>query len=96
MTWRTWNSVEADGTGTERLVDCTPDCATGKSYSVPVTVRLSHPVKVCVGGSGRWLWTRLAFTWPHGLPAVFHGDNAPLNPFNYEEIASQSTGSCQR
>ncbi|HEX7163779.1 MAG TPA: hypothetical protein VF223_21380 [Trebonia sp.] len=94
MTWATWNSTVAIGTGTEKLDDCTPDCAAGTLHSVPVDVTLSRPVMVCVSGKARWFWTRVSFTWPAGLPAAFSGGNAPLNPFNYPGITAQAAKSC--
>jgi hypothetical protein len=94
MTWSTWNSTAAAGTGTEKLDDCTPDCASGTLHSVPVTVVLSRPVMVCVAGRGTWLWTRASFTWPSGLPAAFAGGNAPANPFDYPGIAALSAKTC--
>ena len=53
MTWATWNSAVALGAGTEKLDDCTPDCATGTLHAVPVRVTLSRPAMVCVAGAGR-------------------------------------------
>ena len=94
MTWPTWNSAVAVGQGTEKLDDCTPDCAAGTLHAVPVHVTLSGPVMVCVSGKARWFWTRVSFTWPAGLPAAFSGDNAPLNPFDYPDITAQSAKSC--
>ena len=94
MTWPTWNSAVAAGTGTEKLDDCTPNCAAGTLHAVRVTVTLSRPVMVCVAGTGRWFWTRVSFTWPGGLPAAFSGANAPLNPFDYADITAQSAKSC--
>ena len=84
----------AVGSGTEKLDDCTPNCAAGTLHSVPVSVTLSRPVLVCVSGTGKWFWTRVSFTWPAGLPAAFSGGNAPLNPFDYQDITSQSAKSC--
>jgi hypothetical protein len=94
MTWPTWNSTVAAGTGTEKLDDCTPNCAAGTLHAVRVAVTLSRPVMVCVAGTGRWFWTRVSFTWPDGLPAAFSGGNAPLNPFDYADITAQSAKSC--
>ena len=94
MTWATWNSTAATGSGTEKLDDCTPDCAAGTLHSVPVTVTLSRPVMVCVPGGGRWFWTRVSFTWPAGLPKAFSGANSPLNPFDYQGITAQAAKSC--
>jgi hypothetical protein len=94
MTWPTWNSTVAVGTGTEKLDDCTPNCAAGQLRAVPVRVTLSRPVMVCVSGTGKWFWTRLSFIWPDGLPAAFSGGNAPLNPFDYPDITAQAAKSC--
>jgi hypothetical protein len=94
MTWPTWNSTVAAGTGTEKLDDCTPNCAAGTLHAVRVAVTLSRPVMVCVAGTGRWFWTRVLFAWPDGLPAAFSGGNAPLNPFDYADITAQSAKSC--
>ena len=94
MTWVTWNSTVAVGAGTEKLDDCTPDCAAGTLHPVPVKVTMSKPVMVCVAGTGKWFWTRVSFTWPAGLPAAFSGSNAPLNPFDYPGITSQAAKAC--
>lgn len=94
MTWPTWNSAVAVGQGTEKLDDCTPNCAAGTLHAVRVAVTLSRPVLVCVAGTGKWFWTRVSFTWPHGLPAAFSGANTPLNPFDYPGITAQSAKSC--
>jgi hypothetical protein len=94
MSWATWNSSVAAGKGTEKLDDCTPDCAAGTLHAVPVQVTLSRPVMVCVSGKARWFWTRVSFTWPAGLPAAFSGGNAPRNPFDYPDITAQSAKSC--
>lgn len=94
MTWPAWNSTVADGTGTEKLDDCTPNCAAGTLHAVRVAVTLSRPAMVCVAGTSRWFWTRVTFTWPDGLPAAFSGANAPLNPFDYPDITAQSAKSC--
>jgi len=94
MTWSTWNSTVAVGAGTEKLDDCTPNCAAGTLHAVPVTVTLSRPVMVCVSGTGKWFWTRVSFAWPAGLPAALSGGNAPLNPFDYPDITAQAAKSC--
>jgi hypothetical protein len=94
MTWPTWNSTFAVGAGTEKLDDCTPNCASGTLHAVPVAVILSKPAMVCVSGKGRWFWTRVSFSWPAGLPAAFAGGNAPANPFDYPDITAQSVKTC--
>jgi hypothetical protein len=94
MTWTTWNATEAVGTGTEKIDDCNPNCAAGTLHAVAVRVTFSNPVMVCQPSSGAWYWTRVTFAWPDGLPAVFAGDNAPTNPFNYSGITAQQATSC--
>jgi hypothetical protein len=94
MTWTTWNSAVAVGAGTEKLDDCTPNCAAGTLHPVPVRVTLSRPAMVCVSGAGRWFWSRVSFIWPAGLPAAFSGGNAPLNPFDYPGITARAAKSC--
>ena len=95
MTWPTWNPAEAVGTGTEKIDDCNPSCATGKLYPVSVTVTFRDPVMVCVGVKvARYYWTRASFSWPDGLPATLSGDNAPVNPVTYANITAESTPSC--
>lgn len=94
MTWQAWNSTTATGSGTEKLDDCAPNCAAGTLRPVRVVVTLSRPVMVCVGGVGRWFWSRVSFAWPDGLPSAFKGANAPLNPFDYQDITAQAANSC--
>ena len=94
MTWTAWTSTQASGAGTEKIDDCNPNCAAGTLHAVAVRVTLSNPVMVCASGKGTWYWTRVTFTWPNGLPAVFSGDNAPTNPFNYPDITAQQASSC--
>lgn len=102
MTWSTWNSATAVGTGTEKLDDCTPNCAQGTLHPVAVTVTLSKPVLVCVAGKGNrtgnrngtWFWTRMSFSWLAPRPKAFAGGNAPLNPFDYVGLAGQAAKTC--
>jgi hypothetical protein len=94
MTWSAWNGTVAVGAGTEKLDDCTPNCARGTLHAVPVVVVLSKPVMVCVSGKGTWFWTRASFTWPAGLPAFFTGGNAPANPWDFSDITAQSVKAC--
>jgi hypothetical protein len=92
MTWSTWNGTEAVGAGTEKLDDCSPSCAAGTLHAVPVRVTFTKPVKATCRGISRQYWTSVTFVWPNGLPAVFAGQNAPLNPFTYPGIGG--AGSC--
>ena len=80
MTWSTWNPDGAAGAGTEKLDDCTPNCAAGTLLPVPVKVTLSRPVMICTGGPGTWFWTRVTFTWPAGLPEGVLRRQRPAQP----------------
>jgi hypothetical protein len=92
MTWTSWTGSTAVGHGTEKIDDCNPDCAQGTLHAVPVTVTFSKPVTAGCGASARRYWTQAAFSWPHGLPAVLSGADAPANPFTYPGLGG--TGSC--
>jgi hypothetical protein len=94
MTWTSWTSTQAAGAGTEKIDDCNPNCAAGTLHAVAVRVTLGKPVLVCASGKGAWYWTQVTFSWPDGLPAVFSGDNAPTNPFDYPDITAQQATSC--
>lgn len=39
--WSRWSPAGATGTGTYNVNDCQPDCADGRFFTAPVTVRLS-------------------------------------------------------
>jgi hypothetical protein len=91
MTWRTWTATEAVGSGTERIDDCQPNCATGTLHPVQVTVTFTKPVKAgCSAATTRLYWTRAALIWPDGLPAALSGQNAPTNLFVYSQIGGTS------
>lgn len=49
MTWKTWSSNIALGTGTYEYNTCTPTCVAGHNVNDPATVTLSKPK---VGSSG--------------------------------------------
>ncbi len=53
-----------------------------RADAVPVTVRLSGSVVVCVSGKGTWFWTHASFSWPAGLRVAFAGGNAQANQFD--------------
>jgi hypothetical protein len=94
MTWRTWSSGQAAGTGTYELDGCDPDCAAGPLYQVPAVVTLSHPVRACTPHGTRWVWTRASFRFPHGLPRALRGSNAPLNPWVFSSVISAARHGC--
>jgi hypothetical protein len=94
MHWSQWGTTKAVGTGTYLLNGCTPNCAEGKFYNVPIVVTLSKPVKACFGKSVRWYWTKASFRFTHGLPAVLRADGGPVNPWNFTGLAQMAKASC--
>lgn len=96
MRWTQWSTTKAVGTGTYLLNNCTPNCAEGKFYNVPIVVTFTNPVKACFGESVRWYWTKASFRYTHGLPRALRAwDNAPLNPWVFTGLASQAHASCR-
>ena len=45
ISWQTWTSTRATGTGTYSQNMCIPDCAEGSRIEVPVSVKLSEPFR---------------------------------------------------
>lgn len=88
MSWTSWTGSAAVGQGTEKIDDCNPDCAQGTLHAVPVTVTFTKPVTAGCGASARRYWTQATFSWPHGLPAVLSGADAPANPFTYPGLGA--------
>jgi hypothetical protein len=94
MKWTTWSGTEAVGTGTYKLNDCDPNCASGHVYPVPAVVTLSQPVKVCYSSGIRWVWSRASFTFPSGLPKALQGQNAPQNPWTFSPLITAAQQTC--
>jgi hypothetical protein len=92
--WTMWSTTEAVGTGTYKLDACNPNCAAGPVDPVPTVVTLSQPVKVCSSGGTHWVWSRASFTFPHGLPQAFQGQNAPANPWTFTPLITAAQQSC--
>lgn len=44
MTWTSWGADGADGTGTDRAVECQPNCAQGTALVNPIVVHAWNPV----------------------------------------------------
>jgi hypothetical protein len=95
MRWTQWSTGKAVGNGTYLLNSCTPNCAKGGFYRVPVVVTFTNPVRACFGTSVRWYWTKASFRYPHGLPAALRGANAPVNPWSFTGLAQSARASCR-
>jgi hypothetical protein len=50
LTWNTWTTAGASGSGQYYQNTCTPDCASGTYTYTPVTVTLSDPLATADGG----------------------------------------------
>lgn len=94
MEWTTWSGIDAVGTGTYKINDCSPNCAAGHVYPVAAVVTLSQPVKVCSASGTRWVWSHASFTFPDGLPAALQGQNAPQNPWTFSALISAAQQTC--
>ncbi|HEY1622893.1 MAG TPA: hypothetical protein VGG16_03765 [Streptosporangiaceae bacterium] len=94
MKWSSWTTVSAIGTGTYKLNTCSPNCAAGRVDSVPVTVTFSDPVRACVDSAVRWYWTKASFRYLKPLPSALQGQNAPVNPWVFSQLAQSAQQSC--
>ncbi|MGC8514334.1 MAG: hypothetical protein ACP5P1_15065 [Acidimicrobiales bacterium] len=68
VTWSSWSSVSATGTGTLHYNDCNPNCAAGHFHTVSgMKFTLSAPESNSVGAT---VWSKLAFAEqpPDGIP----------------------------
>jgi hypothetical protein len=95
MHWTQWTASKAIGSGSYLLNSCTPNCALGKFYDVPIVVTFTNPVKACFGKSDRWYWTKATFRFTHGLPPALRGGNGPVNPWVFTGLAQEAKASCR-
>jgi hypothetical protein len=94
MHWTQWSTTKAVGTGTYLVNGCTPNCAKGTFYSVPIVVTFTNPVKACQGKAARWYWTKATFRFTHGLPPVLRHLDLP-NPFSFPGVAVAARATCR-
>ena len=57
-------------------------------------VTLSNPVKACYSLGPHRVWTKVSFTFPHGLPKALRGDSAPQNPWVFPSVITAAKQSC--
>jgi hypothetical protein len=76
MTWTSWTTSSAAGTGAFWENQCEPSCADGKIATYPVTVALSA---VETTSQGPW-FSRLTVTWEANRPPNATPDSFPLMP----------------
>jgi hypothetical protein len=81
MRWSTWDSGGAVGRGTGDFNDCTPDCASGRHYKVPIVMHLAGPVHdaslAAEAGSDVLWWHAMTIAFPSGQPSYFGPGDAP-------------------
>ena len=67
LTWTSWTSSSATGSGFYTHNTCTPNCAEGTFVSVPASVRLSYPIETRAGREF------VAITYTYANPAAPNG-----------------------
>jgi hypothetical protein len=89
MTWPTWNSAVAAGTGTEKLDDCTPNCAAGTLHVV-LDPRVLH----LAGRPPRGVFRRQRPAQPVRLPGhhVAVREVLPVTPLGWQLAPEQPCG----
>ena len=75
VSWSSWTSKSAVGTGTGQLNDCNPDCVHGKTKTAPMQLRASKP-QTCK--NGKRVYTKLSYTWTSGAPVGNVPDNGSV------------------
>ena len=65
MVWSSWTQKNAVGTGTGQVNDCIPNCASGKTKSAPIQLKLGAPRKC---SNGRRIFTKVKYTWTNQVP----------------------------
>jgi hypothetical protein len=101
MKWQVWSISEAIGTGTAGIDNCSPSCANGHWYHVPVRAVFSRPVHDCTANpdgttvaGGRYWWSRADLTYPSGLPAALSGPNSPYGQWVFAGLITSAKQSC--
>ena len=72
MTWSSWGSDGADGTGTLNVNTCEYGCADRRSHvTAPVVVHATRPAPTSVKGcpAGVQVYGDVTLAFPHGVPA---------------------------
>jgi hypothetical protein len=84
VTWSSWTSQSATGSGDLHLNDCTPDCADGTFQTFPgATVVLSNPATVTYttasgAGASALLFTSMSGTFPQSANSSFPAGAIPV------------------
>lgn len=70
MTWSSWGSDGARGTGTDSSVECQPNCAQGTRLTNPIVVHAWNPVTAASSECPRDVkfYTDMTIAYPQGAP----------------------------
>jgi hypothetical protein len=69
MTWTSWGSDGARGTGTDNSIECQPNCAQGTRVLNPIVVNAWNPLPAAPGcPSGVDFYSDLTIAYPDGVP----------------------------
>lgn len=70
MTWSAWGSDGAHGSGTDRSVECQPNCAQGATLTNPIVVHAWNPVTSPSAACPQEVkfYTDLTIAYPQGVP----------------------------
>lgn len=103
MTWQSWSSSEATGTGIAHIDDCSLTCAGGRWHDVPVKAVFSQPVRDCTAQYGqganvssgtRYWWSQANLTYPAGLPSALSGPSRPYGLLIFANVSAWAKQSC--
>jgi hypothetical protein len=70
MAWTAWGADGASATGTDRSVECRPNCAQGRTLVNPIVVRAWNPVAAPSAACPRDVkfYTDMTIAYPKGTP----------------------------
>ena len=70
MTWTSWGADGAEGTGTDRSIECKPNCAEGPLLTNPIVVHAWNPLPpIAVDCPPEvQFYSELTIAYPHGVP----------------------------
>jgi hypothetical protein len=90
LSWSSWTSSSASGTGTQEVNDCVPYCAAGKfrGYPADVVFWRSEPVP---GHPGQRYFSRVTLLYPGARPPAYSGGKQVNGPETWTgALASQT------
>jgi hypothetical protein len=72
ITWQSWGSQQATGTGDWQVNNCVPDCAGGSWSNTPAIIVLSNPVNIGDGNGGGWTQFETMTVTEAGQTTTYH------------------------